>query len=100
MFKRMKKLLKLFDDNILRFGVAFAILFTALYPKLPSVSITHTWVYIRLEDFLILALSVIWLIQLLRKKYPFPSLKDMRLFCIGLPDLFRSCIVLFLLPRI
>lgn len=68
----MKKLLKLFDDNILRFGVAFTILFTALYPKLPSIQITHTWVYIRLEDFLILLLSFIWFVQLLRRKVSLP----------------------------
>ncbi len=68
----MKKLLKLLDDNLLRFGVAFAILFTALYPKLPSVHITNTWVYIRLEDFLILALAIFWFIQLLRKKVSLP----------------------------
>lgn len=68
----MKKFLKLLDDNILRFGVAFAILFTALYPKLPSVHITHTWVYVRLEDFLISLLAVIWLVQILRRKASLP----------------------------
>lgn len=68
----MKKLLKLLDDNILRFGVAFAILFTALYPKLPSINITHTWVYVRLEDFLIVALTGLWFIQLIRKKVSLP----------------------------
>lgn len=69
----MKKFLQLLDDNILRFGVAFALLFTALYPKLPSINITHTWVYVRLEDFLILALAVIWLIQLVRRKVSLPK---------------------------
>ncbi|MGI8420343.1 MAG: O-antigen ligase family protein [Candidatus Levyibacteriota bacterium] len=68
----MKKLLKLLDDNLLRFGVAFAILFTALYPKLPSVHVPHTWVYVRLEDFLILFLVFICLIQLLRRKIALP----------------------------
>lgn len=68
----MKKILQLIDNNLLRFGVAFAILFTALYPKLPSINIDNTWVYIRLEDFVILALAIIWLIQLLRRKVSFP----------------------------
>ena len=68
----MKKLLKLLDDNLLRFGVAFAILFTALYPKLPSIQVTHTWVYVRLEDFLIGLLTFIWVIQLLRRKVSLP----------------------------
>lgn len=69
----MKKLLGLLDDNILRFSVAFAILFTALYPKLPSIGIAHTWVYIRLEDFLILLVSFIWFVQLVRKKISLPK---------------------------
>jgi hypothetical protein len=69
----MKKLLKLVDDNILKFGVVFAILFTALYPKLPSVHIERTWVYIRLEDFVILSLAIIWVIQLLRRKVSLPK---------------------------
>jgi len=68
----MNKLLRFFDDNILKIGVAIAIAFIALYPKLPSISIAHTWVYIRLEDFLIAALVVIWLIQLFRKKITLP----------------------------
>lgn len=68
----MKKLLKFLDDNLLRFGVAFAILFTALYPKLPSVHVDRTWVYIRLEDFVILTLAIIWFVQLLRRKVSLP----------------------------
>ncbi len=70
----MGKLLKFLDDHILKWGVAFAILFTAWYPKLPSIGINHTWVYIRLEDFVIVLLTLIWFIQLIRKKFklPFP----------------------------
>ncbi len=68
----MKKLLRFVDEKLLKFGVAFAIFFTALYPKLPSVHIVHTWVYIRLEDFLIGTLALIWLIQVLRKKIKIP----------------------------
>jgi hypothetical protein len=69
----MKRILQLIDNNILRFGVAFAILFTALYPKLPSVHVPNTWVYIRLEDFVILGLAIIWFIQLLRRKVSLPK---------------------------
>ncbi len=64
----MKKLLQFLDNYSLKIGVAFLLVFTALYPKLPSVHIVRTWVYIRLEDFFILAVVLIWLIQLLRKK--------------------------------
>jgi hypothetical protein len=68
----MKRFLQLIDNNLLRFGVAFAILFTALYPKIPSIGINNTWVYVRLEDFVILALAIIWFIQLLRRKVSLP----------------------------
>lgn len=68
----MKKVLQLIDNNLLRFGVAFAILFTALYPKLPSINVNNTWVYIRLEDFVILALALIWFVQLMRRKVSLP----------------------------
>jgi len=69
----MKKFLTLLDNNILRFSIAFAILFIPLYPKVPSIGISHVWVYIRLEDFLILLVSLIWIIQLVRKKVTLPK---------------------------
>lgn len=68
----MKKFLSFLDTNILRYSIAFAILFIPLYPKLPSIGISHVWVYIRLEDFVILLVVIIWLIQLLRKKVSLP----------------------------
>ena len=68
----MKKFLAFLDDNILRWSIAFAILFIPLYPKLPSIGISHVWVYIRLEDFVILLVTAIWFVQLLRKKVSLP----------------------------
>src|SRR5579862_4222994 len=69
----MKKFLTFLDNNILRFSIAFAILFIPLYPKVPSIGISHVWVYIRLEDFLIFLITLIWIIQLLRKKVSLPK---------------------------
>ncbi|HVA96455.1 MAG TPA: O-antigen ligase family protein [Candidatus Acidoferrales bacterium] len=69
----MKKFLAFLDENILRFSIAFLILFIPLYPKLPSISISHVWVYIRLEDFLILLVTLIWFIQLVRRKVSLPK---------------------------
>lgn len=69
----MKKILTLLDNNILRFSIALALLFIPLYPKVPSIGISHVWVYIRLEDFLIFLVSLIWFIQLLRKKVALPK---------------------------
>src|SRR6185437_10801454 len=68
----MKKFLTFLDNNILRFSIAFAILFIPLYPKVPSIGISHVWVYIRLEDFLLFLVSLIWFIQLIRKKVSLP----------------------------
>ena len=68
MFKPMAKLWKYLSNNILKIGIGFLIAFIALYPKLPSIGISHTWVYIRLEDFFILALALIWFIQLVFRK--------------------------------
>ncbi len=69
----MKKLLKFLDTYSLKILISFLLIFTVLYPKLPTFHIIRTWVYIRLEDFVILATVFIWLIQLLRRKAPFPS---------------------------
>ncbi len=68
----MKKLLTLFDTYFLKFSVLFAFIFITLYPKLPSIHIVRTWVYIRLEDFVIATLVIAWLIQLLRRKVRLP----------------------------
>ena len=68
----MRKLLQYLDNHILIWSVIFTSLFIVLYPKLPSIHITHTWVYIRLEDFVIGAISVLWVIQVLRRKVKLP----------------------------
>ncbi len=68
----MKKLLTLLDNNILKWCIIFASLFIVLYPKLPSIHIVHTWVYIRLEDFVISGVVILWIVQVLRKKARIP----------------------------
>lgn len=64
----MKKLLAFVDNSLLKWAVVTTLVFTALYPKLPSIHIVRTWVYIRLEDFLIAGVVAFWLLQLLRRK--------------------------------
>lgn len=97
----MKKIIKLFDNHGLKIGISFLILFTALYPKLPSVHIIRTWVYIRLEDFFILAVFIFWLIQLIRRKVKifFPvSIPIFIFWFIGLLSLIYS--VIFIAPSL
>ncbi|MCL6096463.1 MAG: O-antigen ligase family protein [Patescibacteria group bacterium] len=68
----MGKLWSFLKNNFLKIGIAFLLVFIPLYPKLPSVSIAHTWVYIRLEDFFILLIVALWLLQLFLKKVKLP----------------------------
>lgn len=68
----MKKLLQFVDAYLLKSLVGITIAFTSLYPKLPSIHIVRTWVYIRLEDFLIALVVVVFLTQLIRKKVRLP----------------------------
>src|ERR1035437_4070705 len=68
----MDKLWNFLKNNYLKIGVAFLLIFIPLYPKLPSVHIAHTWVYIRLEDFAILSIVLIWLIGVILRKFKIP----------------------------
>lgn len=68
----MKKLLRFVDNHLLQILIGFLIIFIPLYPKLPSIHIEKTWVYIRLEDFFIAFAALFWIIQLLRKKVHIP----------------------------
>lgn len=95
----MKNLLHLYDSYAIKIGIAFLIIFTTLYPKLPSVHIIRTWVYIRLEDFFILAVTLMWIMQLLRRKVKinFPvSLPIIIFWLVGLASLIYS--LLFIGP--
>lgn len=62
------KAIRWVSDNILFVLTLFFILFIPLYPKLPLVGVTHTFVYIRIEDFLVSIAIIFYVIQLLRKK--------------------------------
>jgi len=68
----MGKLWNFFKNNLLKIGISFLLVFIAWYPKLPSVHIAHTWVYIRLEDFSILLVVGIWFIQFLLRRVKLP----------------------------
>jgi len=58
----MLKPLKL-PDSLLKYGVAAAILTVLLYPKFPLIKLQGISVFIRLEDFVILAVFIIWFIK-------------------------------------
>ena len=71
----ISKRLTWFDNNLLLIVASFLFVFIPLYPKLPLFDILPGYIVrIRLEDFLVVAALLIWLIQVLRKKAHFRSL--------------------------
>ncbi len=64
----MKKILSFLSENILFIITLFLLAFIPLYPKLPLIDIKNTWVYIRVEDFLVLLALLTWLTLLVKKK--------------------------------
>lgn len=64
----MKKLLNFVKTNYLGILVLFLFIFIPLYPKLPLIDIKHTWVYIRLEDFVIVFIIGIFIFDLWKSK--------------------------------
>ena len=67
----MKKLfgwLKWLDNNIIKVLVVIFIFLIPLYPKLPIKMINYTYIAIRVEDFFMVFLFLVYFIQLIRKK--------------------------------
>jgi hypothetical protein len=62
------KILKWLNENILFVLTLLLLAVIPLYPKLPLVDVAHTWVYIRIEDFLVAASVLVFFIQVVRKK--------------------------------
>lgn len=65
---KLSKFLKSFDDNLVRILVGFFIFLVPLWPKLPFKTIDYTYIAIRFEDFYVALISIVFVIQLLRKK--------------------------------
>ncbi len=70
----MLKYLKWLDNHILEYLTFGLLIFLPLYPKLPIADIIPGYIVrLRVEDFLIAATFLIWLVQVARRKIP---LKD------------------------
>jgi len=66
--KKLLKLLKWIDNNLL-LGLVYGYVFLIpLYPKLPLKHIEFTYIYIRFDDLYTAAITFVFLIQLIRKK--------------------------------
>lgn len=64
----MQKLTGWFRANWLIVSVLFLLAFIPLYPKLPVINVIRTWVYIRLEDFVIAAVVLGYGIAFVRNR--------------------------------
>ena len=62
------KILKFISENILFLLILLLLAVIPLYPKIPVLDVAHTWVYIRIEDFLVLFAGIVFFVQLVRKK--------------------------------
>lgn len=72
MLKRLK--LSKIKINILSLAVISLLLFVPLYPKFPLFNVPGTWVAIRVEDFLVTGVILLWFLTQFRQG--FPSLRD------------------------
>lgn len=91
----MTKLLDLLHKKLLPGLVFFLLLFIPLYPKLPLLGVTHTWVYIRLEDIFISLAVGIWLLSLFRGKIKFPKIVTAPVFLYWAIGLISTVIAIF-----
>lgn len=64
----MKKLIKWFDDNLLKILCIGYIFIIPLYPKLPLKMINYTYIAVRMEDLYVAGLALVFIIELLRRK--------------------------------
>lgn len=64
----MPKLINWFKNWGMAFFALFLLAFIPLYPKLPLVDIRNTWVYVRVEDFVVLFALLLWGILIVRNK--------------------------------
>ena len=66
--QKLIKWLSWFDDNLVKILAAGFIFLIPLYPKFPLKLIDYTYIAIRFEDLYVAFLTLIFIIQLLRKK--------------------------------
>ncbi len=78
--------------NIFRSLIAILILFIPLYPKFPLASVAGTYVAIRLDDIVITAVILIWVIYQIIKGLPVLKIKVSRLFIVYLLAIIASTI--------
>ena len=74
------KFLQWIYDNSLSLITLFLLIFIPLYPKKPLVDVVNTWVYVRLEDFIVVGVMLFWTFLLIRKKITLKTPLTMPIF--------------------
>lgn len=64
----MKKLIKWFDENIIKILVGITIFFIPLFPKIPLHNINYTYVFFRIDDIFIIIFFLVFALQVVRRK--------------------------------
>ncbi|EKE14914.1 MAG: hypothetical protein ACD_12C00245G0006 [uncultured bacterium] len=65
---KLSKFLKIVDDNLIKILLAIFIFLVPLWPKLPIRMIDYTYIAIRLEDIYLAFMTLVFIVQLIRKK--------------------------------
>ncbi len=97
----MNKLIAFIKNNILFLISLFLLAFIPLYPKIPMVDIRNTWVYVRLEDFIVLFVLLFWVALLFLKKINLKTPLTMPIFIfwsIGIVATLHGILLIF--PKI
>lgn len=71
--EKLTRLLRAIDKNLLKFLLAIFVFLIPLYPKFPLTIVNYTYVAIRLEDLYVALIVIVFFIQILRRKVPFPT---------------------------
>ena len=70
----MRRILAWLDNNLLTLLTGFLIVFIPLYPKIPMAELIQGYIVrMRLEDLVVMATSILWLVQLLRRRVSLPK---------------------------
>jgi hypothetical protein len=70
----MRRILAWLDNNLLTVLTGFLIVFIPLYPKIPMAELIQGYIVrMRLEDLVVMATSLLWLVQLLRRRVSLPK---------------------------
>src|SRR3989344_5675236 len=84
-------------DHLLKIGITILLIAIPLYPKFPLINLTDTYVAIRLEDFLIAIITLLWLIKIRLIIFPFfqqPLAKSILIFWfIGFISLINALLI-------